>query len=207
MGNILKKDEYSFAMREALFQELPNDVIVEISDMHGVPPERVLLQKHHILLEDELLEEEEVAEEYSGRSKNWDRLRKFGESGNRCCANDCLQHFDEKALIQFAHSLDNCSKSETEAALLMNMLEHEDTVNPTKKDKSRDRQSVRYIIPPLGSMCREAYLLLWGKGRGTLCDLREYQKASPGTFAPRVHGNVIKKSNHTLQRSSDFKSA
>lgn len=203
MCDILKKDEYSFAMRAALFQELPNDVIVEISDVHGVPPERVLFQKHHTLAEDELLEEEEVAEAEKdrGKSKNWDRLRKFLESGQHCCANDCLQHFDEKALMQFAHSLDNCSKSEAEAALLMNMLEHGDTSNTSKGDKPLDRQSVRYIIPSLGSMCREAYLLLWGKGRGTLCDLREYQKESPWTFAPRVHGNVTKKSNHALSSS------
>lgn len=199
MDDIFEKDNDSLS--KPPFQELPNDVIVEISDMHGVPPERLFVKKHHTLLEDELIEEEEAVEEDSRKSKNWERLRKFLESGNRCCANDCLHHFDEKALIQFAHSLDGCRENEAEAALLMNMLEHDDTVDTTKRGKPRERQSVRYFVPHLGSMCREAFLLLWGKGRGTFCDLRAYQKAHPGTFAPRVHGNVAKTSNHALSSS------
>ena len=80
MDDIFEKDQDSLA--KVLFQELPNDVIVEISDMHGVPPERLFVKKHHTLLEDELIEEEEV-EGDSRKSKNWERLRKFLESDNR----------------------------------------------------------------------------------------------------------------------------
>jgi len=92
-----------FDLRQVLFQTLPSDVIVEIAEMHGVSPERVLAQPHDILA--------------------------------------------DTALLNFACALDNSSKGKTEAALLMNMLEHKGCIETTRRGKRRQRQRVMYPVP------------------------------------------------------------
>jgi len=85
-------------------------------------------------------------------------------------------------LIRFAQSLDSSTKNEAEAALLMNMLEHEGEADVTARGKSRIRQRVMYSVKPFGKMCRDAYLNLWGIGERTLRNLRSYQNLSIRDF-------------------------
>jgi len=184
-------------LRGVLFQELSEDVIVEVADLHGVPIELVL-SKRHLPFDDEFRKNEEAKEE---QSKNMERLLFLLKSGDPCCSNNCFRHFDKKALMRFAHVLDSCSKSEAETALLMNMLEHDVGIDITKRGKLRERQRVMYSVQPFGIMCREAFLRLWGVGERALRNLKAYQKENPGTFAPRVHGNANKSSHHTLPSS------
>lgn len=181
-----------FELGQALFQTLPTDVIVEIAEMHGVSPERVLAQPPDILAEEVATQEEPAP------SSNWQRFQGFLASGEPCCSNDCFHRFDKTALRNFAYALDNCRKGEAEAALLMNLLEHENGIETTRRGKRRQRQRVMYSVPPFGAMCREAFLRLWGKGERTLRNLRAYQKAHPGVFAPRIHGNTNQASHNAL---------
>ena len=100
--------------------------------------------------------------------------------------------------MNFAYSLDKCSKREQETALLMNMLEHSGAIDTTQRGSARKRQRVMYNVPPFGSMCREAFLWLWGKGEHSLRNLRKYQTMYPGAFSPRKHGNTDEASHHSL---------
>jgi hypothetical protein len=74
----------------------------------------------------------------------------------------------------------------------MNILDHEDDPKTTKRGKQRERHRVNYYVPPFGNMCRDAFLLLWGKSEHALRNLKIYQKENPGYFAPRIHGNTFK---------------
>jgi len=184
-------------LREILFKELTEDVVVEIADLIGVPHE-IVLSKKYTFLDSDLKKEEELEEE---KAKNKERLTSLLKSGDPCCANNCFKDFDEKSLMNFADNLDSCSKSETEVALLMNMLDHNSEIDITKRGKLRKRQRVMYSVQPFGEMCREAFLRLWGIGERSLRNMRAYQKENPGTFAPRIHGNANRTSHHTLPSS------
>ena len=97
-------------LREILFKELTEDVVVEIADLIGVPHE-IVLSKKYTFLDSDLKKEEELEEE---KAKNKERLTSLLKSGDPCCANNCFKDFDEKSLMNFADNLDSCSKSETE---------------------------------------------------------------------------------------------
>lgn len=197
MENWYANSNVFFEMRKALFQELPEDVIVEIAKIHEVASERVLKYSNDFEDEENLVEETAQPKK-SQSSRNIQRLKALSESIVSCCSNECFQRFDKTALNDFARALDGCSKGEVEAAFLMNLLEHEGKIEETRRGKPRQRQRVNYSVPPFGVMCREAFLLLWGIGERSLRNYREYHKAYPGSFAPRVHGNANKTSNYVL---------
>ena len=190
-------DNFFWDMRKALFQELPEDVIVEVADLHGISPEPVFAQQQYSLLDDRPIDLNEIENDLV-ESINWRRVKTFLESGNSCCQNNCLNSFYKNDLMKFSYALDRCSKREAEVALLMNMLEHGGNINSTKRGKQRERQRAMYSVPPFGPMCREAFLCLWGKGERSLRNLRMYQKTHHGTFAPAVHGNANRSSHHAL---------
>lgn len=191
------EDVTFFDLREVLFKELTEDVVVEIADLVGVPHE-IVLSKKYTFFDSDIRNDEESDEV---KSKNKERLISILKSGYSCCANNCFQNFDEKALMNFAHSLDSFSRSEKEVALLMNLLEHDGETDITKRGKLRKRQRVMYSVQPFGEMCREAFLQLWGIGDRSLRNMRAYQKENPGIFTPRIHGNANRSSHHTLPSS------
>ncbi len=181
-------------LRGTLFHELTEDVIAEIADLHVVPADLVL-KKYPTKADNDYKIEDK------SKSKNRERLLAMHDNAFPCCDKNCFQNFDKNSLVRFAQSLDNCTKNEAETALLMNMIEHEGEIDTTKRGNLRKRQRIMYSVKPFGSMCREAYLRLWGIGERTLRNLRSYQKLYPGTFAPRIHGNTNKPPSNTIDSS------
>ena len=189
----IENDDSTFTdLRGALFNELTEDVIVEIADLHIIPADLVL-KKYPIKDEEYGIEE--------SKPENVKRVLALFNNASPCCDKNCFQNFNKNALIRFAQSLDNCSKNEAETALLMNMQEHGGELDTTKRGTLRKRQRVMYSVKPFGAMCRESYLRLWGIGERTLRNLRSYQKLYPGTFAPRIHGNTNKSPCNTIDLS------
>ena len=192
-SHIDDEDTTFLDFRGTLFSELTEDAIVEIADLHVIPAGKVIKN-------DFTTNEEDDAALKNG-SKNRERLLAIFESAPSCCDKNCFKGFDRHSLIRFAQSLDNSTKNEAEAALLMNMLEHEGEADVTARGKSRIRQRVMYSVKPFGEMCRDAYLNLWGIGERTLRNLRSYQKMYPGCFAPRTHGNTNKTPPNIIDQS------
>lgn len=190
-------------VRNIIFQELSDIAIIKFYELHDIKIKKPSDAKRKSTSKNLIITPQEYEENIF--SENWLRLEKIiNNTDNFCCANDCFHKFDKEALVVFAHSLDGCSKGEKETALLMNMLEHSGTIDSTQRGSARKRQRVMYNVPPFGSMCRDSFLWLWGKGEHSLRNLRKYQTMCLGTFSPRKHGNTDEVSHHTLPLTPIF---
>jgi hypothetical protein len=101
-------------------------------------------------------------------------------------------------VYQFGEDIAACSHEAKEAALLMNLREHLATGSSPRIEGQRQRIHVTYSIPPFGPMCRQAYVLLWDIGLGTLQALLRYMTRHANSFCPRPHGLAGTSSNHAL---------
>jgi len=184
-------------IRSIIFKELSNILIIKFYELNDIKIKKPSVALRKSTNKGLILDHQENEEDIY--SENWQRFEKIiNSTDNFCCANDCFHKFDRKALMNFAHSLDQCSKGEQETALLMNMLDHSGAINSTQRGSARKRQRIMYNVPPFGSMCREAFLWLWGKGEHSLRNLRKYKTTYPGTFSPRKHGNTDEVSHNLL---------